>query len=98
MKIDLRNDLKLGEYVIFASDSEQKGHLCRYWTQEESAKNDIKKLWERNRGLTFYLFKLESIVMSSDRPLVFELPKPIEKVNLTLEKSNDTWSVKWQTI
>jgi hypothetical protein len=94
MKFDLRNDLKLGEYVIFATDSEQKGHLCRYWMQAEDAKNDMKKLWERNKGLTFYLVKLESIVMSSDKPLLYELPKPIERVNLTLEKSNNTWSVK----
>jgi hypothetical protein len=94
MKFDLRNDLKLGEYVIFATDSEQKGHLCRYWMQAEDAKNDMKKLWERNKGLTFYLVKLESIVMSSDKPLLYELPKPIERVNLILEKSNNTWSVK----
>jgi hypothetical protein len=94
MKFDLRNDLKLGEYVIFATDSEQKGHLCRYWMQAEDAKNDMKKLWERNKGLTFYLVKLEGIVMSSDKPLLYELPKPIERVNLTLEKSNNTWSLK----
>lgn len=95
MQFNLKNDLELGEYVIFATDRTQKGFLCRYWGKNlEKAKIDIQDLWASDKGSIYYLFKLERIVMSSDKPFVFELPKPIEKVNLTLEKSNDTWSVK----
>ena len=51
--------------------------------------NDI---WSRRKGDVVYLFRLERIVQSQSTPRI--LTKPVERVQITLEKDNNEWSVE----
>jgi hypothetical protein len=91
--MELRNDLKVGELVLITSDTKNNVGIRTYWGENtQSAIADMNNIWSRNKGDVVYLFRLERIVQAQTTPRI--MAKPVERVQITLEKENNEWSVE----
>ena len=97
--MDFQKDLNVGEYIVMGCGSVNGkiDQICSltYWRNSpDRAKNQMIETWKRDKASVFYLLKVERVVCSGDSPIVIDLPKPVERVNLTLEKTEgDDWNV-----
>lgn len=98
--MDFQRDLKVGEYILMGCGTDSNGKrdqisaLCYWRNSPDKAKKHMHEIWERNKGDVYYLLRVERVVCSGSYPMVIDLPKPVERVNLTLEKAEgDDWNV-----
>jgi hypothetical protein len=98
--MDFQRDLKCGEYIVMGCGTDSNGKrdqisALTYWRNHpEKAKTQMREIWEKNKGSVLYLLRIERVLCSGSYPMVIDLPKPVERVNLTLEKTEgDDWNV-----
>jgi len=98
--MDFQRDLKCGEYILMGCGTDSNGKrdqistLCYWQDNPERAKEHMHSIWQRNKGDVYYLLRVERVVCSGNSPIIVDLPKPVERVNLTLEKTEgDDWNV-----